>query len=84
MARRTMSGPADQLLDIVAKLPWWAGVLLALVSYLLLHRAAAQLVTATMQPGQVGAMVAQTFWKALAGIGQYHYCPVKSRTNSTG
>ena len=29
-------------MDLVAMLPWWADVLLALLSYLLLHRVAAQ------------------------------------------
>ena len=52
-------------------LPWWAGVALALVSYLLLHNAASQQVVATTQPGQMGAMVAQTIWKTLASFGQY-------------
>jgi restriction system protein len=52
-------------------LPWWVGVMLALVSYLLLHSVASQQMVATAQPGQVGAMVTQTLWKTLAGVGQY-------------
>jgi restriction system protein len=47
-------------MDIVAMLPWWVGVMLALVSYVLLHSVASQQVVATAQPGQVGAMVTQT------------------------
>ena len=58
-------------MDLVAMLPWWVGVVLALVSYLLLHSAASQQVVATAQPGQVGAMVTQTLWKTLASVGQY-------------
>ena len=58
-------------MELVAMLPWWAGVALALVSYLLLHRVAAQEVVAATQPGQMGAMVTQTLWKTLASFGQY-------------
>ena len=58
-------------MDLVAMLPWWVGVVLALVSYLLLHSVASQQVVATAQPGQVGAMVTQTLWKTLASVGQY-------------
>ncbi|MBS1178860.1 MAG: restriction endonuclease, partial [Proteobacteria bacterium] len=58
-------------MDLVAMLPWWVGVVLALASYLLLHSVASQQVVATTQPGQVGAMVTQTLWKTLAGVGQY-------------
>jgi len=58
-------------MDLVAMPPWWVGVLLALVSYLLLHGAASLQVVATAQPGQVGAMLTQTLWKTLASVGQY-------------
>ena len=58
-------------MDLVAMLPWWAGIALALGSYLLLHGIAAQSVMATMQPGQVGAMLTQTLWKTGANFGQY-------------
>ncbi len=58
-------------MDLVAMLPWWAGVGLALVSYLLLHGVASQSVVVATQPGQMGAMVTQTLWKSLASVGQY-------------
>lgn len=82
MARRTRSGPADEFLDIVATMPWWAGVLLALVSHLLLHRAAAQVVSATMQPGQVSAMAGQTLWKTVRKLSSCPTCakPMVRRT----
>ena len=38
-------------MDLVATLPWWVGVVLALVGYLLLHSVASQQVVATAQPG---------------------------------
>ena len=71
MARRKKTSPAEDLMDLVAMLPWWAGVGLALVSYLLLHRVASQAVLAPALPGQMGAMVTQTLWKTLATFGQY-------------
>ena len=58
-------------MDLVAMLPWWAGVVLAAISYLALHRIASQEVDAAVKPGEIGAMVAQTVWKALASLGQY-------------
>jgi hypothetical protein len=32
MARRGKTSPAEDIMDLVAKLPWWGGVVLALVS----------------------------------------------------
>lgn len=69
MARRKRTSSAEDLIDVVAMLPWWVGVLLALVSYLLLRGVASQPVVAAAQPGQAG--VAQTLWKTFATFGQY-------------
>ena len=71
MARRKKGGPAEDFMELVAVLPWWVGTTLAVVSYLLLHKLAAQPMAAAAQPGQVHAMVAQGLWKGLAGVGQY-------------
>ena len=71
MARRQKASAADDLLELVAMLPWWAGVLLALVSYFVLHSIASQPLVAPTQPGQMGAMVTQSIWKSLATVGQY-------------
>jgi restriction system protein len=71
MGNRRKSGGADVLVDLVAKLPWWAGVLLALLSYVLLHYFASQPAPAAVKPGQVGAMASQILWKSLATFGQY-------------
>jgi restriction system protein len=71
MARRKKTSPAGDLMDLVAMLPWWAGVGLAVVSYLLLHGVASQPVVAAAQPGQMGAMLTQTLWKTIASVGQY-------------
>ena len=50
---------------LVALLPWWAGVLVALVSYLVLHRLAIQPVAPTS-----GGLPTQAIWKGLATAGQ--------------
>lgn len=39
MARRKTS-PAEDVMDLVAMLPWWVGVLLAGLAYLALHHVA--------------------------------------------
>ena len=71
MARRKKTSAAEDLMDLVAMLPWWAGVALALVSYLLLHGVASQPIVAATQPGQMGPMLTQTLWRTLASFGQY-------------
>jgi restriction system protein len=58
-------------MDLVAMLPWWLGLMLAPVIYLLLHSVASTRVIVTAQPGQLGALAVQTIWKTLASYGQY-------------
>lgn len=70
MARRKRSSLAEDLIELVALLPWWAGLALALFSYVLLHQIAAKPV-AVAQPGQMSAIVTQGLWRALASVGQY-------------
>lgn len=58
-------------MDLVAMLPWWAGVLLALVSYVWLHQIAAEPFTPKLAPGAAGGSVVQIMVKGLATGGQY-------------
>ena len=62
MARRNKTSPAEDLMDLVAMLPWWAGVVLALASYLLLHGVASQPVVVAAQPRQMSTKVTKTLW----------------------
>ncbi len=72
MARRKKTSTADDLLELVAVvLPRWASVLLALVSYFVLHNISSHSVVACMQPGQMGAMGPPSIWRSLATAGQY-------------
>jgi len=53
-------------------MPWWVGVALAVVSYLVLHSIASSSgAPAPTQVGQLGAVVAQQLYKTLAMFGQY-------------
>jgi restriction system protein len=71
MARREKTSPAEALMDLVAMLPWWAGVVPAPLSYPLLHGVASQPIVAAAQPGQMSSMVTQRLWKGLTNAGQY-------------
>jgi restriction system protein len=71
VARRRKTSPAEDLIDLIALLPWWAGVVLAVVSYAVLHRLAAQQIATAVHPGQVSALMTQSIWKGLATVGQY-------------
>ena len=71
MSRRRKTSPAGDLIELVALMPWWLGIALAIGCYLLLHHWASQPVTTAAQPGQVGNMLTHTLWRTLASIGQY-------------
>lgn len=71
MSRRRKNGGADAVTDLVAKLPWWVGVVLAIAAYVVLHRLAAPMAVTPLQPGQAGALAVQTIIRTMAGIGQY-------------
>ncbi len=70
MARRRQNLLED-LIELARKLPWWAGVLLAIVSYFLLHNLATGEGAAVAQPGKMGAWVGQSVFRSLAAMGQY-------------
>lgn len=70
MARKK-SSPAEDLLGVVALMPWWVGVALALVSYVVLHRMALPAAPAAVQPGQMAGFAVHAMVSALANIGQY-------------
>lgn len=68
MARRQST--AEDVMDITAKLPWWVGVSLAVVSYVLLHSIASK----GMPQASGGDLTAATtggLFYAFASFGQY-------------
>jgi restriction system protein len=58
-------------MNVVARLPWWIGVALAVVAYVWLHNIAGREVVMNTTPGQIHTSVLPTMLKAMAGIGQY-------------
>lgn len=72
MLRKKQSTAAENFINIVALLPWWLGVALAIVCYVFLHAmASTQVPMLAGQGGQLGQFAVATFKKTLASIGQY-------------
>lgn len=70
MPRRNQS-PFDDLVEIAAKFPWWAGVALAIVAYFVLHYFATMEVAASSNIKDIGVSVSRQIFKTLAAVGQY-------------
>jgi restriction system protein len=70
MARRKKSSPAENIIDLVALLPWYVGVVLALVAYVVLHRIATAPLVA-VKPGDLGGAMVGGVGRGLASVGQY-------------
>ena len=70
MSRRKQS-PFEDLIEITAKFPWWVGVVLAVVSYLLLHYFATKEIVVTADIKGLNDSIGKQFLKASAMIGQY-------------
>ena len=71
MTRKRKSSGLEDILDVVSLLPWWAGVAIAVVGYVVLHRLAVPVQVTSVQPGQVSQLVTQSLITALASVGQY-------------
>ncbi|WP_219213642.1 restriction endonuclease [Variovorax boronicumulans] len=70
MARRRKTG-ADDLMDLVALLPWWAGLGLAVLSYLVLHALATAPVPLAQSAQDMGQVAVRGLWRGLAYAGQF-------------
>ncbi|MBS0342581.1 MAG: hypothetical protein JSS56_18850 [Proteobacteria bacterium] len=70
-ARRRKSSAAEDLMDLVALLPWWAGVALALAGYWILHAVATRPLPAAQAAQQIGQMATTAIWQGPAMGGQY-------------
>ena len=71
MSRKRKTSLIEDVVDVVAMLPWWAGVAIAVVSYLVLHRLATPAAVTAGQPGQISNLVAEAVVTAFASVGQY-------------
>lgn len=70
MARRRQSGIED-LIELASKLPWWVGVVLAVIAYLVLHPMAIREIVVSGDIRTISASVAAQIFKTAATIGQY-------------
>ena len=57
MARRKKTSPLDDMLGLVAMLPWWLGVALALVRYVFLHQLAKPAPLQCLQSTQIAGVI---------------------------
>jgi restriction system protein len=71
MARRGKSSPAEDVIAIASKLPWWVALILAVVGYLALHFYANQPFATSMVPGKAIDFVLPAMIKGVATVGQY-------------
>lgn len=71
MARKRKTSTAEDLMDLIAMLPWWAGIALALASYMVLHSIAIRPLPAAQSPQQIGQLATTAIWQGLATGGQY-------------
>jgi len=70
MARKKDS-PLEDIVIVASKLPWWAGITLALISYLVLHSFAVRTLVVTTGPGQMGVVLVKGLFTTLAMFGQF-------------
>ncbi len=70
MARRNQSTIED-LIDLAAMLPWWAGVLLACVAYFVIHPFAVEPVPTATAMSDMGQAAAKQMVRTFALFGQY-------------
>lgn len=71
MARRKKTSPAEDIIDLIALLPWYVGVILAIAGYLVLHRIAIAPLATAIAPGAVGNAMVESLGRGLATAGQY-------------
>lgn len=71
MARKRRTSGAEDIVAIASMLPWWAALLLAVVTYLGLHAYVAQPVALSPVPGQVANAIIPMVMKGLASVLQY-------------
>lgn len=70
MARRTKESGAEVFVALMAKLPWWAAVAAALVSYVIFHALAVSPMP-VMKPGQIGDAVPAMLVRGVSMFLQY-------------
>lgn len=59
------------LVEVAAMLPWWGSVVLALLSYLVLHHFSVGEQVVVVNTSQIGSMLTSAMVRTLASVGQY-------------
>lgn len=69
---RDRTSPFEDIVMATSKLPWWIGVLLAVISYFALHALATRpAISPSAIPGQLGEVASRAMVTALAKFGQF-------------
>lgn len=72
MGRRNKNGETlEGVMTVVALMPWWAGVALAVASYFWLHSVAISPMPVVTSTGQLSAVMTGTVWRGFARVAQY-------------
>ena len=71
MGRRRRTSPAEDIISLVALVPWWGGVAVGLEAYLYFHSVASGPAPVMVPPGKPGHSVLPTVWYGLTQVLQY-------------
>lgn len=71
MVRRKKTGALDDMLNLITLMPWWIGVVLAVVSYVLLHQLSKPGPVVAVKPDQITSLVFSTAVTSMAYAGQF-------------
>lgn len=69
--RQRRSGVLLDLMEIATRLPWWVGVVLAVIAYLGFHQMAVMEIQATGQVKDIGSAILKQMFKTIGMFGQY-------------
>ena len=76
MARKQKTTPVEDLFNIISLLPWWVGVILAVVSFFVLRAFAMADPPKVTDANQAIASLPSAVWKAFATAGMYLVPPI--------
>ena len=71
MSRRRKSSPFEDVISLLALLPWWVSLLLAVISYFVLHVLATSKPQVVTQTSPFGTAVAHSVYVGFAILAQY-------------
>jgi restriction system protein len=71
MGRKKRTSAGEDLVEVVSWMPWWVGLVGAVLAYLLLHRLATAPLPQATAAGQTGNMVTSAVFRSFAQVGQY-------------